>query len=174
MLCQRCHKNRASVRYAEVVDGKVNNLQLCRDCLARQRDDTETGFELSDPAPVLTNRSASRAPLIDPASTAGTCVACNTTLKSIVDTGRVGCSVCYETFPAELESLLEGMHVALTHRGKTPRVNDNRSRVRADLQNKRTLLKTALGLENYEDAAGLRDEIRALETGLGVSVGGDD
>ena len=45
---------------------------------------------------------------------------------------------------------------------------------RADLQNKRSLLKAALGTENYEEAASLRDEIRELETGLSISESGTD
>jgi protein arginine kinase activator len=102
------------------------------------------------------------------------CASCNTTLRQILETGRVGCSTCYATFPVQLESLLEGIHVALAHRGKVPRVSDARARVRADLQSKRGLLKTALTTENYEEAAALRDEIKALETGLSSAEGGRD
>lgn len=171
MLCQKCHKNRASVRYAEVVDGKVKNLQLCKECLARQQDEVENGFEFAEP--VLAGRAAPhRGPLVDTETDTRTCEACETTLKSILETGKVGCCTCYKTFAVELESLLEGIHDGLTHRGKTPHLDDTRARIRSDLQTKRALLKTALGLENYEEAAGLRDEIRALEAGLGLSSAG--
>jgi len=102
------------------------------------------------------------------------CRACSTSLKNIMDSGEVGCSVCYDTFPAELESFLEGIQVGLNHRGKVPRLDDARVRVRAELQSKRALLKTALGMENYEEAATLRDEIRALEVGLSASEAGVD
>lgn len=102
------------------------------------------------------------------------CTACSTSLPQIMETGKVGCSVCYETFPAELEGLLEGIHIALTHRGKISRLDDARVRVRSELHSKRALLKTALSMENYEEAATLRDEIRALEIGLGASEAGAD
>ena len=62
MLCQKCHKNLASVRYAEVVDGKVNNLQLCQDCLSRQQDEVEIGFELSDPSPFMNAETTPSSP----------------------------------------------------------------------------------------------------------------
>ena len=52
--------------------------------------------------------------------------------------------------------------------------DDARARVRSELQSKRALLKTALNLENYEEAASLRDEIRSLETGLVASEAGAD
>lgn len=173
MLCQKCHKNLASVRYAEVVDGTVNDLQLCQDCLSRRQESGEAGFELSDPAPFINVGKHSEDTTTVVTSTE-TCPTCATDLNSIVETGTVGCSVCYETFPAQLESLLEGIHVAIPHRGKAPQVDDARARVRADVQSKRALLKTALGLENYEEAATLRDQIHSLELGLGASESGAD
>ncbi len=176
MLCQDCHKNLASVRYAEVVDGKVSEVHLCHECLGRRQQSVSSGFQFAKPSPFAKRSSPPRpsSTMPDPAEARRSCTACNTTLKQIIETGRVGCSACYATFPAQLESLLEGIHVALAHRGKVPRLDDARARVRADLQSKRGLLKTALNIENYEEAAALRDEIRALETGLSVSEGGRD
>lgn len=174
MLCQECHKNLASVRYAEVVDGKVSDLNLCQDCLAKRQQESTTGFQFTKPAPFVRKARIATSTTPEPGEARQSCSACETTLKQILDTGRVGCSTCYETFPAQLESLLEGMHVALTHRGKVPKLDDARARVRADLQSKRALLKSALNMENYEEAAALRDEIRALETGLSASERGVD
>ena len=170
MLCRNCHKNLASVRYAEVVDGKVSDLHLCQDCLAARAESVSTGFEFATPSPFLGKKKDR--PAGKTREGHQTCTACTTSLQEIVDTGNVGCSVCYESFPAELEGLLEGIHIALTHRGKVPRLDDARVRVRSDLQSKRALLKTALSMENYEEAASLRDEIRALEIGLGASEAG--
>ena len=172
MLCQSCHKNLASVRYAEVVDGKVSDLHLCQECLTKRNEDVTPGFEFSSPSPFLRQKGSGTRPEIGESHQ--TCTSCTTTLHGIMDSGMVGCAVCYETFPAELESLLEGIHVALAYRGKVPRLDDARARVRADLQSKRTLMKTALNIENYEEAASLRDEIRALEIGLGASEAGAD
>ncbi len=172
MLCQNCHKNLASVRYAEVVDGKVSDLHLCQDCLAAREESVSSGFEFSTPSPFA--RKKKDAAVAEPSAEGRSCTACSTSLQGIMQTGTVGCSVCYETFPAELEGLLEGIHIALTHRGKIPRLDDVRVRVRSELQSKRALLKTALSMENYEEAATLRDEIRALEIGLGASEAGAD
>jgi len=172
MLCQNCHKNLASVRYAEVVDGKVSDLRLCQDCLAAREESVSPGFEFSKPSPFLGKKKDLSVNEVREAD--ATCTACATTLQELMDTGKVGCSICYESFPAELEALMEGIHIALTHRGKAPRIDDARVRVRSDLQSKRALLKTALSMENYEEAASLRDEIRALDIGLGASEAGVD
>ena len=173
MLCQNCHKNLASVRYAEVVDGKVSDVHLCQECLAQRQDATTPGFQFAKP-PQFGRKSKPSGISPEPLEARQSCVACDTTLKQIIETGKVGCSSCYETFPAQLESLLEGIHIALAHRGKIPRLDNSRTRLRSDLQSKRSLLKTALNMENYEEAAALRDEIRVLETGLSASGHGAD
>ncbi len=169
MLCQKCHGNPASVRYSEVVDGRVNRLQLCPACLAARQEEPRGGFELGDSPTFSRGGRKPRATTAATAVSNETCRVCETDLRTVLQTGRVGCSACYESFPAQLESLLEGIHTALIHRGKTPRAEDSRARQRTDLQSKRALLKTALGSENYEDAAGLRDDIRRLEEGLRIS-----
>lgn len=172
MLCQNCHKNLASIRYAEVVDGEVKDLHLCKDCMDERQNSAESGFEFSSPAPFLGKQKPTQESeeIVETAS----CTSCVTELRSIRETGKVGCSACYDAFPAELEAILEGIHVGLTHKGKIPRMDDARARLRADLQTKRSLLKTSLSTENYEEAATLRDEIRALESGLGAGEGGVD
>ena len=78
----------------------------------------------------------------------------------------VGCADCYDAFAEELDTILMDIHAGLTHTGKIPHLDDSRTRVRADLQTKRALLKSSLGAERYEEAAVLRDEIKQLEKGL--------
>jgi protein arginine kinase activator len=163
MLCQKCHKNLASVRYAEVVDGQVNDLHLCHDCLNQQQDEVKTGFDLSDPPPFIRPGRAAKASA--PAAME-ICPSCETELQTVLKSGRVGCARCYDKVSAELESLLEGIHDGLAHHGKTPHIGDERAMARAELQTRRGLLKTALDMEDYEAAAGLRDAIRQLESGL--------
>jgi protein arginine kinase activator len=173
MNCQSCHKNFASVRYAEVVDGIVKNLHVCQECLDKMQQTMNRGFEYSSPSPFQRQEQA-HSDVSDVRHCSETCVTCGTTLQHVIDTGFMGCSDCYTAFSIQTESILEGIHSGLLHRGKIPRQNDMRAKVRADLQSKRALLKSALGSENYEDAAALRDEIQALEAGLISSESGAD
>lgn len=165
MLCQNCNKNVASIRYAEVVDGEVMNLQLCKQCMAKRREDEGTGFEMSKPASQFSKER--RSPISPGLPTTEVCPGCQTTLQKMMDTGTVGCPKCYDAFPVQLESLLEGLHYAIPHRGKSgAETDDARAQIRSDLQAARALLKTALQLENYEEAATLRDRIQRLESDL--------
>ena len=158
MLCERCHKNQATVRYAEVVDGSVRDVRLCPSCLRRHEAEKGIGFELSEPR---TARRRRRDPL--PQRSLERCRTCGRSLAELTATYQAGCVACYRTFGDHVESILEGMHRGVVHRGKVPRVDDDQARVRSDLQTKRALLRSAVRTENYEEAAQLRDEIRVLE-----------
>jgi protein arginine kinase activator len=171
MLCQRCHKNLASVRYAEVVDGKVTDLHLCQECLSRQQADVAAGFELAGSAPTPKRKPPLGSRLFsDTPDARVVCRGCGLGLHHALATGRVGCGVCYESFGVQLEAAVRGLQGALHHRGRSPRADDSRDRIRADLQTKRALLRSALKAENYEEAAILRDTIRTLEAQLGNSL----
>lgn len=167
MLCQMCHKNLSTMRYAEVVNGKVSDVHLCAECLGKHQQDATTGFGLaagSVPAPSLRNAVALDTTVVP----RRTCPSCGAELTEVLQKGRAGCTVCYDTFGDQLEKPLRDFHFALIHRGKVPRQTDSRARARADLQKRRALLRSSLKLENYEEAAVLRDEIKHLEESLGV------
>jgi protein arginine kinase activator len=166
MLCQKCHKNLASVRYAEVVDGRVTEQQLCPTCMATQ-DTEETGFALTSPG-VRMRTATAQDVAAEALRTQRACPTCGTLLRVVLDEGAVGCSGCYTAFGDEIESILEGLHASLIHKGKTLRHDDERAKMRAELQTKRALLRSMLRAENYEEAARLRDTIRDLEATLPV------
>ena len=165
MLCQNCHKNLASVRYAEVVGGKVTNLHLCPECLAAHQKAAGAGFQLSGPVTAARPDSSlwgDRGGLRVPRR----CKSCGARLVRVLDAAQVGCAECYSAFAKTLAPILLEVHGSARHAGKVPRVDDRKTALRADLQTKRVLLRNAVAKESYEDAAMLRDEIRHLETQL--------
>lgn len=167
MLCEKCQRNVATVRYAEVVDRKVKEVHLCSDCLAEHERSADVGFELTRPKGVPKRDVAQG--LRRPESPEERCASCGQALASVLESGSMGCSICYETFAKDIESVLEGLHAGVRHRGKAPHVDDVRAHVWTDLQSKRSLLRSALRTENYEEAAHLRDEIRVLEAELNAA-----
>jgi len=141
--------------------------------MSQYQQDTATGFEISGSGPALHKTKSSLARQ-HPGTPEQTCPSCGMESVAVLENGCVGCANCYEYFGDQVESLLEGIHWALRHKGKTAHLDDTRLRLRNDLQTKRALLRSVLQTENYEEAARLRDEIRILEDGLYVSESGAD
>ena len=168
MLCQKCHKKRATIRYAEVVDGHVTDQFWCKDCMALQRSESD-GFELSEVSSARPSKASIHKVVSRVVRAQRTCPQCETRLQSVLDTKMMGCPACYVQFADEIPALAAKLHEAQVHRGKAPHQTDARTQLRTDLQSKRTLLRSVLKSENYEAAAQLRDEIRALESGVSAS-----
>ena len=71
--------------------------------------------------------------------------------------------MCYGTFAEGLEPMLKGMHKGLKHTGKCPeRLQRSQARLSA-MSNLNEALRKAVVEEQYEEAASLRDKIKALE-----------
>jgi len=177
MLCQKCHTNLATVRYAEVVDGHVTEQHLCPTCVASREKNASAGFELGGPLPSARRSSPAAAQIAAPTTEAEdrpVCSVCGASLHQLLDSGRAGCPACYPTFYDSLEPLLARLHRSRFHKGKINQLNDTRDRLRSALQAKRALLRSVLRTENYEEAARLRDEIKQLESGLYVAETGVD
>jgi protein arginine kinase activator len=166
MICERCHKRMATMRFTEVVNGRPSVRNICEVCLSELEGNANTGFELSGaPQPKRIQAGEERKAV----SGQKTCSACGMELRSALENGRVGCSQCFDTFADQLDPILRELHPSLRHRGKMAHLDDSRERLRADLQTKRALLRSALKLENYEEAAVLRDTIKNMEAGMSGS-----
>ncbi len=66
-------------------------------------------------------------------------------------------------FSQQLEPVLRRIHGGTVHAGKIPARQAGPLKVRRELEGLRQELKEAIGKEDYERAAVLRDRIRLLE-----------
>lgn len=91
------------------------------------------------------------------------CPACGSTLSSISDSGKLGCAQCYEFFAEELAPTIARIHANAVYvrNDSTPAPEEKKEENR--LEALKAQLAKAVNEENYELAAKLRDEIRALE-----------
>ena len=167
MLCERCHKNLATLKYTEVVNGSAHMRDICASCLEDLNGDAESGFEVSGSAPAPRRRPP-RETASESVKGSVVCTQCGAPLRDILKTGNIGCPACYTQFAEEIEPILISRHPALRHRGKTPHEQDDRTRLREELRKRRAMLRSALKMESYEEAAVLRDEIQQLEDSLGA------
>ena len=159
MICDVCKKQPATVFLTQIVDGKMQKVNLCEPCSKEKGVTDPTGFALAD---LLLGLGAAQE--IEKSGPPGQrCPACSFSQTDFKKTGRLGCSVCYDTFAEGLESLLKAMHKGTAHVGKVParllRTIERETKAK-ELQNS---LDRAVAEEDYESAAQLRDQLRELE-----------
>ncbi|GAA5480948.1 UvrB/UvrC motif-containing protein [Haloferula sargassicola] len=162
MDCDKCGKP-AKVFLTQLVGGQVKKISLCNDCAQDSGVTDPTGFALADM--LLAPGSPASAPLAPrPPSSGRRCPECGFTLEDLQRVRRFGCGTCYDTFRSEVDQMIRGMHKGTEHRGKVPDGLYELQMRRQRLEELRQRLESAVEAENYEEAAGIRDEIRELET----------
>jgi protein arginine kinase activator len=161
MQCDVCGEKDATVFLTQIVEGKMQKVNLCETCAKAKGVEDPTGFALAD---LLLGLGAAQQ--LEKSPTTLKCSVCGFTQADFKKTGRLGCSECYTTFAGGLSGMLSNMHKGTTHVGKSP---GNRARIREIAAKMKTLQATlddAVAREKYEEAANLRDQIRELETQL--------
>lgn len=91
------------------------------------------------------------------------CPGCGMRVVEFRKSGRLGCPLCYGTWPEVLEPMLLGMHRSLVYKGGVPPADPGPA---GHLQQE---LLEAVAQEDYERAARLRDLLRngaAVDAGL--------
>lgn len=156
MKCQLCGRNPATTHIKTLVNGAVGEYSLCAEC-ARRLGYRNFFADLSRGLELLGMQENSRAQAAERCS-------CGATFQDIVRTGQVGCAQCYQTFYHQLLPVICKLHGESVHRGKRPGGALPQMVQKKELvAQKKELLQRAIELENFEEAAVLRDEIRQLE-----------
>ena len=161
MLCDNCKKNKATTYFKKTINGETTETFLCEECAKKLGigagmmfknggfSDFD-GFDFFLPEFIKTNRLEAEKKC-----------ECGKTFRAIAKTGLVGCEKCYETFRKELAPTLRKMHGATSHK---PRENKaEKVDPKAEIKALREKMSKAIKEENFEEAARLRDEIKARE-----------
>jgi protein arginine kinase activator len=165
MLCENCHQNEASVHLTQVVDGQVEKHHLCEACAEKKGLDVHAQpMDLSGMMASLKEQFSHLKERLDvpAASTTSICPACGMTRTEILKKGRLGCARCYEVFAAEMLPVVVSLQHGDQHLGKVPRRASVRIKNSVEEARLRRELDKAVAGENYELAARLRDQIKAL------------
>jgi protein arginine kinase activator len=165
MKCDFCDK-KATVFLTQLVEGQMKKVCLCDPC-ANERGVTDpTGFSMADL--LLGGVSAGAGSPTSgqkPASGSGggrKCASCGFTLEDLRRVRRFGCGDCYATFSEEVAQMVRGLHKGASHVGKVPAGLMEMQVLHQRLEELRARLDQAIASESYEEAAGIRDEIRNL------------
>jgi protein arginine kinase activator len=161
MLCQICKVNEATVRYTEIISGGLTEIHLCQKCV--QSEDKTIGADFGFAGLCAAAQPKVEAPSVAESDASQKCTCCGISFGDVMSKGRLGCAECYTTFKEQLAPLIEKVHGATQHMGKIPSEKDGLHQIRSKLMRCRGKLRKAIELENYEEAAQLRDLIREIE-----------
>lgn len=179
MTCDLCDE-KATVFLTQIVDGKMQKINLCESC-AKQKGVTDpTGFALADLLLGLGKTESTNEPHIHAKSSGSlpdllgeqspaTCKVCGFSQAQFKKAGRLGCPSCYEIFGEGLESLLKAMHKGTRHVGKVPQRYQAMAHQHQLIDDLKSRLEKAVNDEAFEEAARLRDEIIKAEAELARS-----
>ena len=173
MLCDDCKKNEACVHITQIsAEGKIDK-NLCESCAAKYGDfmfkPKDKNFSVNDFLKgIFSNvqQDDSEDTKEKPQQAQLVCPNCGMSYQDFRQTGKIGCSICYDTFRPQLEPLLRRIHGASTHNGKIPHRSGGTLEVKHTIEILREKLQQSVAAEAYEKAAEYRDRIRALEKKL--------
>ncbi len=160
MLCELCKKSQATVHLTEIVNDEMAELHLCDTCANEKGAQVESNFGLSDLLSGLTDygRNDEEEERSNPV-----CENCGMSYEEFRKIGRLGCSVCYDTFASSLGSLLKRIHGSPVHLGKAPGRFAKPDKGKSTMGDLRSQLETAIEREDFEQAAVIRDQIRRYQ-----------
>ncbi|MFC1764183.1 UvrB/UvrC motif-containing protein [Planctomycetota bacterium] len=163
MQCQICKQRTATIHLTEITEGVRNEAHFCEQCAAQQGVAAKSQVSVNE---LLSNLLAAQPTdeevYGDPTQAA--CPHCGFTLGRFRKDGVLGCPHDYEVFEAALLPLIKKAHGGQTrHFGKVPKRLPEVTKNAITLSQLRDQLHTAIGREDYEHAAQLRDQIQTME-----------
>ena len=171
MLCERCEKKTATVYYTDIQEGKLTQYHLCKDCAQ------EMGISHSAPSQEfpISNFLAGMLEEVDSdeaLSPGSHCETCGLAYSEFKELGKLGCSSCYASFSPSLKHLLRRIHGSNQHEGKVPSSQLRLVAERREVRRLKDDLRKAVEEEEFERAAEIRDQLKALESKSGPSSEG--
>ena len=175
MVCDECGKNEAYIHIVQIgPNGKIEK-NLCEECASGYGStmfaSPQNSMSVDDFLKGVFSNAAESGN--DSRRHELVCPNCGMSYQDFQQTGKIGCSVCYGTFRRQLEPLLRRIHGTSTHSGKIPRRSGGTLELKQEIKRLRAELKEKVAQEEYEEAARLRDEVRALEQKLSAKEGGE-
>jgi protein arginine kinase activator len=161
MKCQFC-ENPATVHLTDIINKKKREMHLCESCAQKNQLISETKQELNIPALLHFLIQQTFGVASKDEANEVICPICGLKYAQFRTKGRFGCPGDYAIFHDSLVPLLERIHRNTKHIGKIPS-RFRRARFEAEKLELQNQLKQAIAEERYEEAARLRDLVRARE-----------
>ena len=164
MLCQLCQKRVASVHFTQIVNNNKVEMYLCEKC-ANEKGNTNfmSPLSLGDFFSGFLSKDIGDSYITSP-NIHTVCDICGMSFSDFQNTGKIGCSNCYEIFKDRLKPIIKRLQGNTEHIGKVPSGLSNRIiKATKEIEKLKEDLNKAIQAEEYEKAALLRDKIKELE-----------
>lgn len=169
MMCEECGIRPAKFHLMTITDNERTERNLCAVCMAKYQKQIP-GIDFSNLAGILNsileNKTGKTSVETDEALNALTCEQCGMSYAEFQKCGMLGCAECYKTFKVPLDALLQRVHGNTQHAGRIPGGVRSGVSIRMSIDRLKQRLQKAIAEEEYEQAAKLRDSIRALNAQL--------
>lgn len=176
MLCQHCNQNEATTHIKQNINGEKQEMHLCSECAKELGVMDEFRFPSMSEFfgdSFLGNFLGAGVSAMNSLAGVERCNTCGSSFNDIVKCGHIGCSDCYEKFEDKLEPSIRKIHGKTKHIGKFVTYSEDETAEKPKeketpkpkvntLDSLKEQLKDAIKEQRFEDAAVLRDKIKAM------------
>lgn len=165
MKCESCGENEAKFHYTKIFNGHIEKKHLCSQCAANDYDldlDLENNFSMNKFFAGLIEDSVKSFEKKDSLK----CEKCGQTYNEFRSEGKFGCDECYVAFKDKLDPLIKGIHGHNHHKGKIPKSSSRDIFLKREKDDLKKALDESIEKEKFEEAAILRDKLKAIDIKL--------
>ena len=155
MVCQLCLKKTAQFHIPRIINNDILHIHLCNDC-AQKKNSHEISNGLDDKLHFLLEGLLQSKETKKGSIPELKCDMCKTTLKDFLKDKILGCPRCYEIFSGIITKETKKTGAIYTRQSVSGEQTKH-------IDNLKRELKKAVELEDFEQAAELRDKIRNRE-----------
>lgn len=169
MKCEKCNSKDAVINIIKVTKGEKEAVWLCEQCakdliqLSPSKEEVGEGYfegVLNSFLQAL-NSSKTNSDKLDSLK----CNGCGLKYNELKTTGKLGCEECLKTFEGQLRPIIKRIQGDLEHIGRIPKRSGIEIVKNKTIKKLKDELQIAIIEEKYEEAAILRDKIKAFEKG---------
>ena len=163
MKCQICKQRESVLHVQQIIGEEQVDMYLCDVCAREKgitKSDDSIELSLSQLLTGLFDESGGGAHVDEDKEI---CPVCGTSIHTFRKQGELGCPECYVSFSGELRSVQKKLTGSILHKGKIPGKLRAYKELIVDKHDLQVKLEEAVGNEDYETAARLRDQIREID-----------
>jgi protein arginine kinase activator len=165
MQCEICKNNTATVHLTEIVDGHRTETHLCQNCAQKEGITVKSQLSLNEllSSLIAAHQQTDENAAIEKADKV--CNECGMTMDIFRKQALLGCPNDYKVFEDELRDVIEktqdnnSLHIGKIPPFTSSKVEPQKADIIEDLQRR---LDLAVKTEDYELAAKLRDQLKAI------------